>query len=211
MKTPPKDLTDEDVQKLLDYYNRPAAAIGSKYKTQRNLTMILLMLDAGLRVGELVQLRWSSLMFGENVVAQLIVPALIAKTKTERAIPLTNQVKNAISNLWGLYNLKWPPTSNKIPFTGGCCSKSLTIRQVERIIGLAGEIVTGNWITPHQLRHTFATRMMRITNIRVVQQLLGHKRLSSTQIYTHVNSKDLHDAIGKLNSQNSPTPDVQNP
>lgn len=210
MKTPPKDLSAEDVQKLLEYYSRPAAAIEGKYKMRRNLTMILLMLDSGLRVGELVQLRWNNLIFRDEVVTQLIVPALIAKTKVERTIPLTERAQEAIRVLWNLYKLKWPRPSNKIPFYGGCCHKPLTIRQVERIIGLAGEMLTGNRIAPHQLRHTFATRMLRITNIRVIQQLLGHKRLSSTQIYTHVNQQDLKEAIGKLNSQNSQTPDVQN-
>lgn len=49
------------------------------------------------------------------------------------------------------------------------------------------------------LRHTFATRLMQKTNIRVVQQLLGHKSLSSTQVYTHPNADDLQKAIENLN------------
>jgi integrase/recombinase XerC len=48
------------------------------------------------------------------------------------------------------------------------------------------------------LRHTFATNLMRTTNARVVQQLLGHKNLSSTQIYTHPNQQDLKKAIDSL-------------
>jgi len=209
-KKRPKDLSNDDVQKLLNYFKLRAASKSANYKLCRNELMVLLMLDAGLRVGELVQLRWNNLIFGDNVVSQLIIPALIAKTKTERTIPLTARVRTAIIELYNLWGQIWPRPADNIPFFGGCCSHILTIRQVERIIGEAGERLTGNWITPHQLRHTFATRMMRITNTRIVQQLLGHKRLSSTQIYTHPNSQDLVDAVGKLNAENDKTQNVQN-
>ena len=48
------------------------------------------------------------------------------------------------------------------------------------------------------LRHTYATRLMRVTNIRTVQVLLGHRRLSSTQIYTHPDQEDKDKAIDKM-------------
>ncbi|GAH96402.1 unnamed protein product, partial [marine sediment metagenome] len=56
-------------------------------------------------------------------------------------------------------------------------------------------------IHPHILRHTFATRLMSKTSMRVVQELLGHKNLSSTQIYTHPNNADLQEAIDSLNEK----------
>ncbi|GAH73030.1 unnamed protein product [marine sediment metagenome] len=56
----------------------------------------------------------------------------------------------------------------------------------------------GRPVHPHILRHTFASRLMRTTNARIVQELLGHQHLSTTQIYTHPNQDDLKKAIEQL-------------
>jgi len=74
----------------------------------------------------------------------------------------------------------------------------ITTRQVERIIKHAAIASIGRPANPHMLRHTFATKLMRITNVRVVQELLGHRNLSSTQIYTHPNQDDFAAAIRNL-------------
>ncbi len=74
----------------------------------------------------------------------------------------------------------------------------ITPRTIQRIIKKASFQAFGREIHPHVLRHTFASRLMRTTNIRIVQQLLGHKSIQSTQIYTHPNHDDLTTAIKSL-------------
>jgi len=74
----------------------------------------------------------------------------------------------------------------------------LSERHVQRIISSASVKAFGRSINPHVLRHTFGTRLMRVTDMRTVQELLGHKSLASTQIYTHPNEQDKHKAIQNM-------------
>lgn len=170
--------------------------IGIAYPRER--LMFLLMLDAGLRVGELVQLKLSDLLINEHPVYSLTVRPEIAKNHISREIPLSARVQTAINNV---KNSSWRQLYYKqgdFVFSTGPIATHISTRQVERIIKNIAERTIRRPITPHTLRHTFATRLMRKTSTRVVQQLLGHKNLSSTQIYTHPNSEDLRQAIDSI-------------
>jgi len=165
------------------------------WKQGRNVTMMILMLDSGIRVGELVQLGFDDLYFQYNPVKRLRISHDIAKNKRTREIPLTSRVQYAL-NRWQIFYrptaeqiFNWPAFPNKP--NGGM----MTTRSVERIISSAAFTACGIYCTPHTLRHTFATELMKVTDIRTVQELLGHKNLSSTQIYTHVNDEDKINAI----------------
>ncbi|MBA7615634.1 Tyrosine recombinase XerC [subsurface metagenome] len=83
-------------------------------------------------------------------------------------------------------------------FTSGRGVNSLTRRQVYKIISSAAIAALGRSVNPHVLRHTFASKLMRVTNMRTVQELLGHSNITSTQIYTHPNETDKHEAIEKM-------------
>lgn len=165
----------------------------------RNYCMAVLMLDAGLRVGELVKLRVEQLYFAGSPAGALTLEESQTKTKQQRTVPLTIRCHNAIVTMQN----KWwfGPTGHHhfYAFRQGAGANPLTTRQVQRIIGAAARKSLGQGIHPHILRHTFATRLMTKCPMRVVQQLLGHAKLSSTQIYTHPNSTDLQTAIETLN------------
>jgi len=181
---------------LLSGYGKP----GTKAKAVRNHTMALLMLDAGLRVGEVVRLRMCDLITNGNLVESLIIPWQITKNKSERTVPLSLRLRTALGvHLLPVYK-EHPETFCDPIFFCRDYTKPITVRQVENIIKQAGQKAIGRDIHPHVLRHTFATRLMRQTNIRVVQQLLGHKSISSTQVYTHPNSEDLTNAIEAISS-----------
>jgi len=160
--------------------------------------MALLMLDAGLRVGELVKMKKCYLIFAGEFMNDVQVPFGIAKNKVARAIPMTERLKDAIKAMQLEY---WQP--DDCPPDGHCFylhdwHKPITARQVQRIITTAGQKVLHKMVWPHMLRHTFATRLMRKTSTRVVQTLLGHKSLTSTQVYTHPNNQDLKKAINDI-------------
>lgn len=153
----------------------------------RDRLLALIMLDTGLRVGELVQLLKSDLFTPAGPVKSLYVRPEIAKGRRSRFIPLTARLEDLIGQFYGTLG---PANSSNFP--------GLSKRQVERIMKSTGMKTIHRPVNPHMLRHTFATRMMRITNARVVQQLLGHRKLTSTQIYTHPNADDLASAIARL-------------
>lgn len=197
MKTP-SSLLPEQSARLLQYLLKPSPIRPTGRIELRNHLMALLMLDAGLRVGELVQLTNLDLSPPDHILTTLYLPAIATKTHEARYIPLTPQLSNAIAT-----NKPWltgplHDLTIRYAFTSHNPTHHITTRQVQRIIIYAGQRSCHCHITPHTLRHTFATRLMRTTNIRVVQELLGHKSISSTQIYTHPAAHDLKDAIDRL-------------
>ncbi|MBA7680141.1 Tyrosine recombinase XerC [subsurface metagenome] len=196
MKTnAPKSLNMEECLHLLEILARHHNSDPSKRAAIRNRLIALLMLDAGLRVGEALQLQIDDLLFEEKPIMSLRVRSDIAKGGLERHIKTTDPLRKAINAAWLFI---WAP-DKRMPATSAFYSVkghlSLSYQQVERIIKKAGRKACHRHVTPHMLRHTFGTRLMRITNIRVVQTMLGHKRLSSTQIYTHPDQEDQDKAI----------------
>ncbi len=161
----------------------------------RDYLITLLMLDAGLRVGEVVQLKVYDLFFGDHPVQTLIIRKEIAKRGIERLIPMSERLQKATFQMYNV-NRNWRKAQcNHFAFAARLLTRHITIRCVQLMIKSASHHAIGRHIHPHVLRHTFATRLMQKTSIRVVQKLLGHASLSSTQIYTHPNSTDLSEAI----------------
>lgn len=198
MSTPPSTLTHDECCKLFSALSRNDLALEPTKNSLRNTCMALLMLDAGLRVGELVQLRISDLWFNGKPVTSLLVRDEIAKNHRERRIPLSRRAQDYILEMYQQYGLERFDDPDKFVFVSTNSRVSLTTRQVERIIRGAGIRSIGRPVHPHVLRHTFATRLMRITDMRTVQELLGHANITSTQIYTHPNEDDKKKAIDDL-------------
>lgn len=209
-------LPDAAADRLLTYIRHQPATPRNSAAKHRDLLLVLLMLDAGLRVGELVQLTPGHLLepsapgsiypyAANKTLVALNLNAEITKTHDPRYIPLTNRTQFAISahfqcSPWPL-RTSWP----RYAFPNATTDYHITTRQVERIVANYGFKALAIALWPHILRHTFATRILRTSNTRIVQQLLGHKQLSSTQIYTHPNSTDLRDAIDRMSQPQEPT------
>jgi integrase/recombinase XerC len=156
--------------------------------------------DTGLRVAELCGLVVSDLWMLGAPVNALEVRAMIAKNKKSRTIPLTPRCVQTIHNLHGNY---WTPGCEQVStpaFHSPRTDRPIGPRYIHRILAHYGLTLLHKHLTPHMLRHTFATRLMTRCPVAVVQQLLGHSNLSSTQIYTHPNHVDLQNAIDALNS-----------
>jgi len=147
----------------------------------------MIFLSTGVRVGELVKLTFSDLFYNDSPVKTLIIRAEIAKNHHERSIPVCDTLNTSLLSF-----------SNKLDITRQGPIFDYSIRQVQRIVERICIAAIGRRVHPHVFRHTFATRLMRVTNARVVQQLLGHSNLTSTQIYTHPNSVDLTEAVNKM-------------
>lgn len=194
-----KILTETECNLLLDRIKVHREGKKQRRDAIRNEAILLIMLDAGLRVGEVCKLKRNCIMFAGSIGNALTVPASITKTKQERTIPISERLRQAIQKLYTAVWLFDAGLPHSFAFYGSDPNKGLSERQVQRIIDDIAKSCLTHHVHPHTLRHTFATRLMKITNIRVVQKLLGHKSITSTQIYTHPNNEDMTEAIGKMN------------
>ena len=198
MSTPPKTLTVTECHQLLDALLRKRGTEKQFNKGIRNYTMALLMLDAGMRVGEVVSLTQQDLTYPTPPISSVTLQPHQTKNKKERTIPLSSRVQSALDEMDKKW---WWPAGRLLSYYAFYQTNPrtpITTRQVERIIRAAALKSIGRPVHPHVLRHTFASRLMKRVNARIVQELLGHTRLSSTQIYTHPSQDDLKHAIAQL-------------
>jgi len=196
--TTPKTLSSEESFKLIDFLMTGYGTPKKKPMAVRNTTIALLMLDAGLRIGEVVRLQEIDLLIAGVAVTNLNIREGIAEKRCERLVPVSARLQ---ANIWEMQRCWWSreaDTPKNYAFYNKDSTSHISTRQIERIIGSAAEASIGRWVHPHILRHTFASNLARVTNIRVVQELLGHKQLSSTMVYTHPNSDDKSAAIKAL-------------
>lgn len=198
MSPTPKTLTNEEITLILHTLRSNSGTEKQVIKCVRNHGLTVTMLETGLRVGEVVQLNVTDLFFAGNPVTTLVVRAEIAKNQHERIIPISSRLKNEIKELSESYWVRDTSLNSYYAFESATHGLQLSTRQVERIVRDAGMKALGRPIHPHILRHTFASRLMRVTSMRTVQELLGHKNITSTQIYTHPNGEDLKNAIDLL-------------
>lgn len=198
MSDAPKALDDESLKKILCYLLNTHSTPRQRVVAIRNWCMAVVMVETGVRVGELVKLKICHLWFQSHPVLNLIVNDDIAKNHKAREIPVSDKLSKAIDILNESYWESDNPGHNWPAFYSSNSGNCLSTRQVERIIDNAGMKSLGVPVNPHMLRHTFATRLMRVTDMRTVQSLLGHSNLSSTQVYTHPNGQDKRKAIDLL-------------
>lgn len=161
-----------------------------KIDGKRNYAILILLYYTGIRVSELVNLTFNSIVpDGLEYVVKVI-----GKGNKERHIPLNVEAKSVL-DVW----MKDRPAceSNAI-FTAN--SKKMTSRNLQYMIkNLAQEAGIEKKITPHKLRHTFGTNLLlKGANLVNIQALLGHANLNTTQIYVHTNKESLSKDIQKL-------------
>lgn len=198
MKSNSFTLSESQSRELIGLLSLPKTFNSPAYPSTRNAVMALLMLDAGLRVGEMTHLSIDDIMAACGASRTLVVRGAITKTNITREIPLTPSLHNKLTTHLGFWSKKYNIDFCPWAFPGPDALHPITTRQVRRIIGQTAQQLFGINIHPHQLRHTFATRLMKHTNIRIVQKLLGHKCLNSTQIYTHPSTEDCRNAIESI-------------
>lgn len=203
-----KTLTNDEVDTLLAHTLDLKQAGESWRKAVRNYTMLVLMVDTGIRVGELVSLQLSDLFFEGKPVKTLVVRSKIAKNKTERTVPMSLRTSDALKMYKSELHYMFSVVGDPFAFSIWVRDTPMSTRQVERIVQRLSVESLGRRIHPHVLRHTFATRLMRVTDTRTVQELLGHKHITSTQIYTHPDENDKKKAIETMDGVSGESPNT---
>ena len=184
----------------LDEINRMMAAIDlSTNEGHRNRAMMEMLYGSGLRVSELVNLQLSKIYLNEHYML------IEGKGSKQRLVPLS-PVAEEWFGYWMQERATWPlkPEFKDIAFVnryGRPLTRAMVFTIVKRLCAEAGIVKT---VSPHTLRHSFATHLLQNgADLRVIQQLLGHEDLATTEIYTHLNVQDLREAVLKCHPANS--------
>lgn len=190
---PIKYLTEKEVEKVLSSFWEE-----DPFYT-RNRTIVIFALNTGLRVSELTGLNVGDVVNG-RIRKELKVRREIAKGKRERIIPLNEKAREAIRDLLDFNEESGYSQGDNDPLFVSKQRKRISPRQVENVIKqLKKDSEIDVDMTPHTLRHSFATRVYNATgNLRIVQTLLGHSSIKTTEIYTHVRREDLEKAVSLI-------------
>lgn len=180
----PKVVTLQEIKEIFHFDMNP-----------ENNLIVELLYDCGLRVSELVNLKISDIDIKSKYIK------CVGKGSKERMIPFGKSAKNAIN--------KYFAQRDKIISKYGLNTKRLFIKDsgnfltrqdVYNFVRTLGEKIHKH-ISPHTLRHSFATHLLENgADLRVVQELLGHSDVSTTQLYTHITKKRLKEVYFAINN-----------
>ena len=198
----PKALSQDQMQQFLD-----ASSHGTDWVSLRDRALFMLLYGAGLRISEALSLNCAQVETGDTLVIH-------GKGNKERLVPLLPVVHASIQNyLSVLPKSREKDTPLFLGKKGGRLHMSVAEKQVR---DLRRELNLPETVTPHALRHSFATHLLEGNgDLRTIQELLGHASLSTTQRYTHANRQHLkevykaaHPRAGKTKSpsKNDPEP-----
>lgn len=181
----PRPLSEADAARTLE----EAGEHDIEWLAARDVALLTLLYGAGLRISEALSLRRGDAPLGETL-------SIVGKGRKERSIPILPAIREAIADYAG-----------KIPFTGGPQSalflsrrnKPMSPREAQLLMQrLRSRLGLSDRATPHALRHSFATHLLANgSDLRSVQELLGHASLSTTQTYTEVETSKLMDVYAK--------------
>lgn len=185
MRTPkqpkllPRVLTKDDADALMTF---PA---GQTVWSLRDRALLETLYSTGARVSELVALDIGDVREPEGLVR------LLGKGRKERIVPIGEMALDAIRR----YRVTLPLQSSGVPSRALFCNQRggrLTSRSVARIVTRYSSRLAGGAVSPHTLRHSFATHLLdEGADLRSIQEMLGHASLSTTQRYTHVATDQL--------------------
>jgi integrase/recombinase XerD len=193
----PKMLTIAEVDRLLRVANAfdPAAPLPARLRAARLACLVEMLYATGLRVSELVALPASAARRDARVIV------VRGKGNKERLVPLNEAAKSATANYLALLAQSGREAQSKWLFPSFGDSGHLTrqhlARELKVLAAAAG--LRALQVSPHVLRHAFASHLLHNgADLRVVQTLLGHADISTTQIYTHVLEERLKSLVRDL-------------
>lgn len=190
-------LSIDEIFHLLDTVNNEA--LPTKYPL-RDKTIFELFYATGVRCSELINIRLCDIDLEQKIIR------IFGKGRKERIVLFGQKAKDRLISY--LNSERAHPTSRNEPLFLNYRNEGLTSRSVQRIFEMFRQFLQlDRHITPHKIRHSFATHLLNQgVDLRVVQELLGHQTLSSTEKYTHVSLEDL----SRLCNQVHPMRDKRN-
>ena len=184
----PEVLTELEIEKLIKSFDM------QQNFGQRNRTIIEVLYGTGIRVSELVNLKLSNIFFKENIIK------IIGKGNKERFVPLGRIASNEIRKYLKIRdNSIIDSKFSDIVFLNRY-GRGLTRSMIFKIISDSYKrIGLDKKISPHTLRHSFATHLLKNgADLRTIQIILGHESITTTEIYTHLDTYHLDEVLNKF-------------
>jgi len=191
----PAFLTVEQIGPLLDAPLRELARVRAADPESdvapllRDAALLELLYSSGLRISEVCGLRAGDIQTDERTLR------VLGKGRRERQVPFGRAAAAALQRYWAATGHSRQPEAPAFPArsrSSSAVSPGEIQRRLKRYLAMAG---LDPALTPHKLRHSFATHLLdRGADLRSVQELLGHARLTSTEVYTHVSMERLRRA-----------------
>lgn len=185
----PKFLSVEEIEQLID-----TAFTKKDYRYWRIGVMIELMYATGLRVSELVGLPENAINYGKRLVT------LVGKGNKERIVPIAGRVITALQEYLPLREefIKKNSSSTwlfpSLTAISGHLTRDAFYKDLKKLAADCG--IYPSRISPHVLRHSFATHLLNNNaDLRSVQKMLGHENITTTEIYTHIIPQKLGDVV----------------
>lgn len=196
----PKALAVSEMKDLLERAGQPIISESPKWVYIRDAAVFSLLYGGGLRISEALKLNFNEFPLVPSPSGNSII--IKGKGDKQRLVPLLPAVINAIADYIESCPYK---LSAKGPLFLGVRGGRLNARVLQsRLQALRGHLGLPKEVTPHSLRHSFATHLLGAGgDLRTIQELLGHASLSSTQLYTDVDAERLMDVYGQAHPRAS--------
>ena len=193
----PEVLTEDEIKRLISSVN-----LDSEFG-QRNKTIIEVLYGTGIRVSELIELKLSNIFFKENILK------VTGKGNKERFVPLGKiaiiEIKKYLNNR---DKLKINSKFSDILFLNRY-GRQLTRSMIFKVINDSSKNAEiDKKISPHTLRHSYATHLLKNgADLRTIQLILGHESITTTEIYTHLDTFHLEDVLKKYHPRENKNQD----
>ena len=185
----PKILSEEQIKKIIN--------LSYKDSTEKGLRLSLMLetlYATGIRISELVSLKIG------NISDDYLFIIILNKGRKERIVPLISRVQKILKEYIKILQNNKTKSSENYLFPSNSKSGHLTRIRFFQILQKLGQklLFDKELLSPHKVRHSFATHLLnRGVDLRLIQESLGHKDISTTQIYTHIQTKKLRKILRK--------------
>ncbi len=188
----PKILSEEQINKMINLSYKD-----SSHKGIRLSLMLEILYATGIRISELVSLKIGNI---SDDYSSIII---LNKGGMERIVPLLSKVQKILIKYLNILQDNKIKSSKNFLFPSNSKLGHLTRVRFFQILQKIGSnaLIDKELLSPHKLRHSFATHLLnRGVDLRLIQESLGHKDISTTQIYTHVQTKKLRKILTEKHS-----------
>ena len=191
-RTIPKILSEEQIKKIINLSYNDSTDKGIRFSL-----MLEMLYATGIRISELVSLKLADISDDHSFII------ILNKGRKERIVPLISKVQNILKKYLNILQDNKAKSNKNYLFPSNSKSGHITRVRFFQILQKIGSkaLIDKELLSPHKVRHSFATHLLnRGVDLRLIQESLGHQDISTTQIYTHIQTKKLRKILTEKHS-----------